>query len=173
MSSAPRSHPRLPAVHGSVTFGPLRGLFPSEQLASLKEAGVSLLHAYGNLMMDALQCSLMMEVASLYFAVFCWLGASPRSEPMQGCNSLEVTFRFLAAHTLTCVGFIACTVILWTHTRSLVFFSHLSSFPIFLSGSSESSGLQRGRQREICRERNKDGAMEVEGGVVVGDLEGR
>ena len=60
-----------------------------------------------------------------------------------------------------------------THTRSLVFFSHLSSFPIFLSGSSESSGLQRGRQREICRERNRDGAMEVEGGVVVGDLEGR
>lgn len=114
MSSAPRSHPQLPAVHGSVTCGPLRGLFPSKQLASSKSAGVSSLHAYGNVMMGALQCNLMMEMASLYFAVCCWLGASPRSEPMQGCDSLEVTFRFLAAHTLTCVGCIACTVILCT-----------------------------------------------------------
>ena len=70
MSSAPRSHPLPPAVHGSVTCGPLCGLFPSKQLASSQSAGVSLLHAYGNLMMSVLRCILIMEMASLYFAIF-------------------------------------------------------------------------------------------------------
>lgn len=104
MSSAPRSHPLPPAVHGSVTCGPLCGLFPSKQLASSQSAGVSLLRAYGNLMMSALRCILIMEMASLYFAIFYWLGAGPRSLPMHGSNSLEVTLRFLAAYTLPCVG---------------------------------------------------------------------
>ena len=45
-----------------------------------------------------------------------------------------------------------------THTRSLIFFSHLCLlFPCFLLGASKSSGLQRGRQRETCRERWRDG----------------
>ena len=39
-------------------------------------------------------------------------GAGPGPLPMQGCNSLGVTLRLLAAHRLPCVGLLACTVIL-------------------------------------------------------------